>query len=71
MSQPTVLRYASLNKQAIIQTIELFVSVSVFYFSIKNSGLNGLCMACIFLYIMRILVLWFLGDQVVRYNDNI
>lgn len=70
MSQPTVLRYVSLYKQGIIQTIELLVSAFVCYCSIKSNGLNGFCMACIFIYIMRILVLWFLGGQVVKNNDN-
>ena len=66
MAQPAVLRYVSLTKQSIIQTIYLLLLVLVCYYGAIEFGLVGFCYATILLSIFRIGILWFLGNRILK-----
>jgi len=71
MAQPAVLRYVSLNIQSLFQTIYLVISVGVSYFFAVYYGLLGFCYAAILLSVLRIGVLWWLGDTEIKGKKQI
>lgn len=64
MARPAILRYVSLDKLSIFQTLFLLATIGVSYFAITWYGLIGFCYGAILLSVIRVAVMWTLGHLV-------
>lgn len=64
MARPAVIRYVSLDKLSVFQTLFLSATVGISYFAITYYGLIGFCYGAIILSVIRVAVMWTLGHLV-------
>lgn len=66
LANPTVLRYVPLERLSVFNTFFLVITGIISYFAVSMNGLLGFCYSAVSLAIIRVLVLWMLGDMALR-----
>lgn len=71
MTQPAVLKYASIKWQIIIQLIYAILYLGFGYFGSKLYGLMGFAVAALFASVIRLLVLYLVGHVAISKTKNL
>lgn len=66
MARPAVLRFVSLNRLSILNTLFLLVTCGVCYYGIHQAALTGFIYASIFMSVVRVLGMWWLGHYALK-----
>lgn len=65
MARPAIVRYVSLTKLSIYYTIMLLINIVISYYSIMYFGIIGFCYSCIFFSVIKLIVMWYMGNKVI------
>lgn len=66
MTQPAVLKYAKTYWQVILQIVYSVIYLLLGYIGIKREGLYGFCIAAILAAVIRLVLLYTIGNQAIR-----